>query len=509
MQLATAILLLAGTASARRLTALEDIVDGTSSPGCVAASSARASYPALDFEATAHTFPTYPDCKWSGQRTNIALVHVGKTGGETIEDLLKSAGINHTWIHAQTVKTDVPDSGPSSPLDYFSPAQVALACEHTHYIVTMRDPINRTVSAFNYETYIAGLAPGPNYNFRTLTMKKMYEQCFPGVTTGGPAKMGGKTTGGANAFAEAMGEDSECGSLARACIYEPQSADCGHTGRGMAHYVKDTGLLEVLRRDDKHTYAIRTETFNDDVEGLWDWLCVPESSRPEMIYTHTDDYARKKDTKLTALGEARLRSVLSTEYYVKQTIEGLADNAPSAEQAAWARPPLETDEGAQECMQMCGYMPRGSYGPTDAITATASTAAGGGGDDDDDDSSSSPSSWWQTDVATTDEIISTDDDDDDVDCLTSKNNCSKEKAKESADERGGESSSALVPSLILVLCCICACWPAVRGQMVREAGVIKEVEGWGESGAQAYDSRPNEAALAAANEQQQGRPIVG
>ena len=529
------ILLLTSSASARRpsrrlSTTLEDLdgVDGTGSPGCTAATSARASFPALDLEATAHTFPSktlYSPCRWPGVKTNIALVHVGKTGGETIEQLLQSAGVNHTWIHAQTVKRDVPDSGPSSPLDYFSPAQAALACEHTHYIVTMREPLNRTVSAFNYETYIAGLSPGPDFNFRTLTMKKMYERCFPGVTTGGSAKTTGTTTGGANAFAEAMGEDTECGALARACIYEPQSADCGHTGRGMAHYVKDTGLLEVLRRDDKHTYAIRTETFDDDVDGLWDWLCVPRPSRPEMIYTHTDDYARKKDTALSASGEARLRSVLSTEYYVKQTIEGLADNAPSRERAAWARPPLETDEGSKGCMQTCGYMPRGSYGPIDAIS-TAASAEGATDmatdDDDDDDSSSTPSSWWQTDVATTDELLSTDDDDDDddVDCpewvldqpttRTSASRCSKANEDKWGDD-SSSSSGALVPVLILVCCCMCACWPAIRGQMrSSEAGVRESgAETWVESGAQAYDSRPNEAALAASQELiEQGKVIA-
>lgn len=97
------------------------------------------------------------------------------------------------------------------------------------------------------------------------------EECFP------------SSPGGAAAFAESLGEASACGALSRACVHEP-STGCGHIGLGAAYYLRDTGLLDVLRRQDKHTWVIRQDFFDSDIVGLWDWLCVP-AWEPRTVQT--------------------------------------------------------------------------------------------------------------------------------------------------------------------------------------------------------------------------------
>ena len=78
-----------------------------------------------------HQFPSTGSCPFAGQKSHVALIHVGKTAGMTVENLLSLAGVNHTQVHTKN-------------------AHVAVDCHFTHYIVTTRDPINRTISAFNW-----------------------------------------------------------------------------------------------------------------------------------------------------------------------------------------------------------------------------------------------------------------------------------------------------------------------------------------------------------------------
>ena len=78
-----------------------------------------------------HQFPSTGSCPFAGQKSHVALIHVGKTAGMTVENLLSLAGVNHTQVHTKN-------------------AHLAVDCHFTHYIVTTRDPINRTISAFNW-----------------------------------------------------------------------------------------------------------------------------------------------------------------------------------------------------------------------------------------------------------------------------------------------------------------------------------------------------------------------
>ena len=127
------------------------------------------------------------------------------------------------------IADDVDGDDPSGPPEFYAAAS-AVSCAFTHYIVSTRDPVNRTISAFNF-------GATESRELFTPAMEKLYDGCFASVP------------GAAAAFAEALEEESECGALARGCLHEP-ALGCQHIGKGHAYYLRDTGLLEVLRRPD-------------------------------------------------------------------------------------------------------------------------------------------------------------------------------------------------------------------------------------------------------------------
>ena len=179
------------------------------------------------------------------------------------------------------------------------PAQAAGACGHTHYIVTLRDPVARIVSAFNFQRLGLPL----DYNASEHDHPNMLNGvCFPDVRrapsrlrTGpdhcvpdGRFRRVWQFPGGPAAYAEALGQDTECGALARYCLHEPDAGKaCGHLSMGTTHYLHDTGLMDVLRRPDKSVWVVRQESFSEDVAGLWEWLCVPPEQRVGEIHDDT------------------------------------------------------------------------------------------------------------------------------------------------------------------------------------------------------------------------------
>ena len=133
---------------------------------------------------------------------------------------------------------------------------------------------------------------------------------------------------------------------------------------------------QVLRRPDKSSFVVRQESFDGDVEALLDWLCVPPEKRVPPTKWNSDraeapPSAIHDDTDLTDVARKLLEMHMQADYYAKATVEALADNAPSALAAAWARPPPL--EGKQlECSRACGllsdFVPKGlsSGGATSA-----------------------------------------------------------------------------------------------------------------------------------------------
>ena len=119
----------------------------------------------------------------------LALVHSPKAGGETLQDSLslKQYDMCYTYFHL------------------YNPEEIAIdvhGTRHsfTHYMITMRDPLDRLRSSFNYMEVAE------------------QELCFPLPVSDGVAG-----EGAFNAFAESLNSSSSCGEWARWVLSSPDA----------------------------------------------------------------------------------------------------------------------------------------------------------------------------------------------------------------------------------------------------------------------------------------------
>lgn len=286
---------------------------------CDVASNVRSeSVDAKNGEPEAQWFSSDADAT-CGQTTRepayVALIHVGKTGGGTLKGLLTAAGVAFAAIHV-------------------GDAHKATDCRFTHYIISTRDPINRTISAFNYNHRAGGEEYSPG-----IASTRLYTECFP------------QLPGGVNAFAEALGDASPCGMIARSCLFEP-ARDCRHLGKGHAYYLQNTGLLEILRRRDKQLLVVRQEAFDSDVAAMWEWLCV-KNPPTQNSSVHSYSSARAKDTAISARGLQLLRQHLAMEYHTVEAVQALAREKLTGAPCAGC-PPAVDDVGRDiNCYAAC------------------------------------------------------------------------------------------------------------------------------------------------------------
>jgi len=179
----------------------------------------------------------------------------------------------------------------------------SIDCRFDVYIVTTRDPASRTVSAFNWR-HSQG---GGDVNEHSSFEREMYDDCFP------------ELPGGMSRFAEALGEQTRCGWLARTCLVSPGEHLCSHLGKGHHYYLIASGLLPILQRDDKHVAVVSHENLDADLDAVLDWLCVPRSQRPRIGHERSS-YARSNDTELTERGRMAMESFLGPERYAIESV---------------------------------------------------------------------------------------------------------------------------------------------------------------------------------------------
>ena len=70
-----------------------------------------------------------------------------------------------------------------------------------------------------------------------------------------------------------------------------------------------------------------TAGYTEDMESLFDWLCIPKDQRPAEASLHEGSYfPREGDKNLSAVGHALLRRELATEYFWYDELETIAIN---------------------------------------------------------------------------------------------------------------------------------------------------------------------------------------
>ena len=165
----------------------------------------------------------------------LALVHLGKTGGSTVELALQEAGIPFANVHDEEHADNgvhafdtTPYLGDRADKTFATPGCVATSESFTHFIVMLRDPVARAVSAFNW------MSRDNELGISEAVRAKLFDECFATVP------------GAASAFAESLEAEGECGDIARRCVHEPPTtSECGHLSAGASFYLKDSALLKV------------------------------------------------------------------------------------------------------------------------------------------------------------------------------------------------------------------------------------------------------------------------
>jgi hypothetical protein len=194
---------------------------------------------------------------------------------------------------------------------YFEPE------DYDIFVVAVRDPISRAISAFNWRHPFGG---GPVGDGLSAEEMELYA-CFP------------ELPGGVNHFAESLDDNSTCGEAARRCLHSP-SARCNHLSWSFQFYLSTglrdrTGdLLGHLRsRKDKVVFMVGlgsgAEGLSGEFSALWDWLCVPEGMRAAELETNSD-YPRHHDTSLSPRGRELLKKHLVEDYFALEELRKYA-----------------------------------------------------------------------------------------------------------------------------------------------------------------------------------------
>lgn len=227
---------------------------------------------------------------------SLMLVHVGHTCGSSVKQFLtrndkllnkfhqKHAG----WaqVHVHPVKPWMVDGAEG-------------------VIITLRDPIDRLVSAYNTKACLDELPSSmtqeefANCQQRSTTNLRAdsgepdkLAACFPNVT----------------AYADGIDDKTDCGSLARKALFDGRF---GHLAMGSCFYMG--GLLNRLK--DKAVHVINAETCEDDMQAVPKWLGMKEKQQKMFKLTERvdGDFPHHGDA-ISSEGRKRLQRHLAHEY---------------------------------------------------------------------------------------------------------------------------------------------------------------------------------------------------
>ena len=153
--------------------------------------------------------PRVPPLDMQDEHT-LELVHVGKTGGSTVRFFLRQNELDFLDFHEKP------------------PVDSAHAEFFDRWVVTVRDPVDRAVSAFNWRHPCGG--GGSKLDHASQDERDFEARlygCFEHVRD----------------FANALEDETDCGAVARESLVSPNLSH--HMGKGLHYYIGDT--LHLLR----------------------------------------------------------------------------------------------------------------------------------------------------------------------------------------------------------------------------------------------------------------------
>ena len=223
---------------------------------------------------------------------DIIHIHVGKCAGSALNQCLHEADINFSELHGP---------GASGQLD----AILHSGIEELLFIITLRDPIARFVSAFNYDRHRTMTGEGHKVGD---IQKKLWQTVFNCFST-------------PNSLAEGL-SSPEIGTQ-RLAQWACSRSSSLHTGLGVADYIS---MDAALRLPAEHTHLVHQESLSSDVPILFTKLGYPAPSQIPVVNSRAMFQTTRRPpmenlSEISVTGRKNLQRHLANDYLLMRTLE--------------------------------------------------------------------------------------------------------------------------------------------------------------------------------------------
>jgi len=206
-------------------------------------------------------------------------IHIGKCAGSSINKVLNKNGFRFEEYHCFDADKEISNLLEKPRAD-------------DYFVISLRDPIKRFISAFNWEVYEKVIGDKP--------LMPKWKAVFD-------------TFGSVNELAESLSENNENSALANYAIFESKL----HLHLGIAWYLKPE-QVRLLPKD--RTVVVRTERFKEDMQSLaiklgkqdFDYSGANSKDSKKFI----DELPIKDPKFLSELGINNLKAALKADYDV-------------------------------------------------------------------------------------------------------------------------------------------------------------------------------------------------
>ena len=242
------------------------------------------------------------------RKGKVLFIHVAKTGGSSVEEFFVQNHVKYFMLHqvplAQSTCRSTKLSNVRLCRDY-------LKIPRKLIVVSVRDPLKRLISAFNWRHPRGGGVIHNLYIKRHFPLVLQFEKdlytCFDSI----------------NDLAEAIGGENECGRLAEKAVKFSPKFYGTHMTQGYEFYFGQGGLQEIKDLD-LQVYLVHQESMKSDLEHVGDLLGI--QIKQEEVPRERTTYPKKNDTFISQDGMKKVMPLLQGEYSMLQNLKDISLN---------------------------------------------------------------------------------------------------------------------------------------------------------------------------------------